>query len=100
MEAATFFTISHGKTPEEAFTKAKEKAESTYGDDGGTGTIAEKKCFKVIPLPKGEDPEFYAERLIEKDDPRIGDIWGPAGCIAFSKNVEPNAYLFFGWAPE
>ena len=100
MGATTFYTIAHGKTPEEAFTKAREEAESSYGSHGYTGTIADKSSFKVIPLPKGEDPEVYAESLIEKGDRRIDDIWGPAGCIAFPKKVLVNAYLFFGWADD
>ncbi len=100
MGATTFYTIAHGKTPEEAFTKAREDAERIHGHDGYTGTIVEKSSFKVIPLPKGENPELYAELLIEIDDPRIDDVSGPAGCIAFSKKVTPNAYLFFGWAAE
>jgi hypothetical protein len=100
MRATAFYTIAHGKTPEEAFTKAKEKAETEYEEGEYTGTIAEKTCFKVITLPKGENPELYAKTLIEKDDPRIDDVSKPAGCIALSKKADANAYLFFGWAAE
>ena len=34
--------------------------------------------------------------LIEDNDPRIDDKWGPAGCIEVTK----GEYLFFGWASE
>lgn len=36
----------------------------------------------------------YATKLIDENDPRIDDKWGPAGCI----KAERNKYVFFGWA--
>ncbi len=40
------------------------------------------------------EAQKYAEFLINEDDSRIADKWGPAGCISLDK----NEYLFFGWA--
>lgn len=53
MGATAFYTVAHGKTPEEAFTKAREEVASIYGHDGRTETTAKKTNFKVvIILPK------------------------------------------------
>jgi hypothetical protein len=38
----------------------------------------------------------YARELMNNDDPRIEDKWGPAGCVALGG----NRWYFFGWAPE
>jgi len=48
----------------------------------------------MIDLPKGKDPEKYADELIDADDSRIIDKWGPAGCFYLGK----KEYFFFGWA--
>jgi hypothetical protein len=42
----------------------------------------------------GQDPKAFVEHLLEDDDPRVADKWGPAGCI----KVAEGEYLFFGWA--
>lgn len=94
MGACTFFVTQSGKTAEQAFQLAVEQARYEYGHGGYTGTIAEKSKFKVIPCPKDKDPMEYADELLENNDPRVDDKWGPAGCV----QVEENRYLFFGWA--
>ena len=94
MGAHEFMTEANGKTAEEAFRTAVNQAEWEYGHAGYTGTIAEKMQFVMIPLPAGEDPYDYADKLIRDGDDRIDDKWGPAGCIALSN----DAFLFFGWA--
>lgn len=94
MGAENFTNIAEGKTPEAAFLTAKEEAFYDHGHSGYTGTIAEKDEFVMIDLPAGEDPHKYADSLIENDDPRIDDKWGPAGCISLGD----GKYLFFGWA--
>ena len=48
MGACTFITRSKGKNPEEAFQKAVRAAEEKFGDEGFTGSIAEKKDFILI----------------------------------------------------
>mgnify|MGYP001585615403 CR=1 FL=1 len=94
MGAQTFHIQVKGKTAQEAFQSAVEKARWDYGHAGYTGTIAEKSEFTMIPLPDDKNADSYAEELIREDDARIGDKWGPAGCIQSG----PESFVFFGWA--
>jgi hypothetical protein len=94
MGASTFTTISRGQSAREAFDAAREEARHAYGHGGYTGTIAEKRSFVVIQIAEGADPREHANALLDDDDRRIADKWGPAGCIALGG----GEYLFFGWA--
>jgi hypothetical protein len=97
--SSVFIHVAKGKSAQAAFDAAVEQTTYDHGHAGYTGTIAEKDNFIEIPLPTGrKDPEARAKalanKLIEKNDPRIEDTWGPAGCI----KIGPGKYLFFGWA--
>lgn len=103
MGAQPFVIDSEGETPNEAFWNAVEQAWHDYGYAGYTGTVAEKNDFIIInPETDGEntddwsqnDYETYAWWMVEQDDPRIADKWGPAGCICYGE----GEYIFFGWA--
>ena len=94
MGANTFETAARGQTAPAAFEAAREQAFSDHGHAGYTGTLAEKHDFTVIPVPEGQDPREFARSLIDADDVRVSDKWGPAGCIKLS----PEDWLFFGWA--
>jgi hypothetical protein len=94
MGAESFINTAAGKTAQEAFDAITHQARYNYGHAGYTGTIAEKHEFVMIDVPEGLDPVLYAQQLIEDDDGRIDDKWGPAGCI----DVGGGTYLFFGWA--
>jgi len=94
MGASDFMVRSNGSTAREAFQAAVEDAEYEYGHGGYSGTIAEKDSFKEIPVPKDVDPVEFANSLMDDDDDRINDKWGPAGCV----KIEDGKYLFFGWA--
>ena len=95
MGADTFFNHAKGKTANEAFKNAVQDAAHEYGHGGYTGTIAEKQSFVMIELPNDtKDAIAYANELIDNNDQRIDDKWGPAGCI----KVKDGEYLFFGWA--
>jgi hypothetical protein len=96
MGACTFTEYAQGRTAQEAFNKATEKARYEYGHRGYTGTIAEKDDFVMIDLPDGIKPESYANVLLDECDPRVDDKWGPAGCF----DLGDGEYLFFGWASE
>lgn len=101
MGAAVFENVVSAKNAKEAFYNAVEDACYEYGRNGYTGTIAEKENFVMIKCPEGEDPFEYSYHLIEKEDPRIDDKWGPAGCIELPGNdTEQKRFLFFGWASE
>lgn len=94
MGANSFETRARGKTAQDAFRTAVEQARYDHGHAGYTGTIAEKHSFAMIPVPPGEDAQTIARRLIDDDDRRVCDKWGPAGCV----RLGPEEWLFFGWA--
>jgi hypothetical protein len=94
MGASTFICKAQGATPAKAFMAAVESASHRYGNDGYTGSIAEKNSFVMIRVPHGKSAEDYAEELIDDRDPLIDDKWGPAGCI----DLGHEQFLFFGWA--
>ena len=104
MGATEFMVSSEGATAKEAFDAAVEKAQYDHGHAGYTGTIAEKNEFHEIPFkpvavdgptsPLQDQAEKFAWRLLEGDDGRCNDKWGPAGCVKIAK----GHYLFFGWA--
>lgn len=94
MGSEVFYHTAAGKNAKEAFNNAKEEASYQHGHGGYTGTIAEKLEYVMIECPEGVHPAEYADKLIEEDDSRIDDKWGPAGCI----KIKDGYYLFFGWA--
>ena len=99
MGATTFVTTSKGSTVQDAFNNAREEASNWAGDEGYTGTIAEKRSFVMIPFnldQRNQTPIDYAYFLLDEGDYRIDDKWGPAGCI----DLKDGSYLFFGWASE
>lgn len=111
MGATTFGTVGRGKTAKEAFGSAVGNAQYEHGQAGYTGTIAEKTEFTMIEVPQEfidertkEDPRRtkdsilrqYAHMMIDMEDDRVADKWGPAGCI----KLEGDRWFFFGWANE
>ena len=113
MGGESFITASWGKTTEEAFKSAVERAEYDHGHAGYTGTIAEKDSFLMVKLPEHKDPIDFANELI-KGNNEVSDKWGPCGCIeipnSLYKRIEEQCYIihsqspndklfiFFGWA--
>ena len=96
MGATTFTATASGRNAREAFQAARAEAQRAFGDEGYTGSIAEKDSFVMIPLPAGADPLREANKLIEAMDRRIADKWGPAGCF----DLGNGQFYFFGWASE
>lgn len=102
MGAEEFQTTSNHRWSHRAFREAVESAQYNYGHAGYTGTIAEKDSFVVIqfdPIALN-DAQALADKLLEDNDPRIDDKWGPAGAIPFFQNKPGviEGWLFFGWA--
>ena len=98
MGATTFSTQASGKTASEAFSNAVSSAAYEYGHGGYTGSIAEKHSFVLIGTePDAASAYKKARLLLDSDDARINDKWGPAGAIRIAGTDE---YVFFGWAPE
>lgn len=89
------------KTAEEAFQVATNNAKYDDGNDGYTGTIAEKNSYIMVGKTKtANEAKRMAKNIINNGDPRIDDIddkYGPAGCIEFD---EPPGWIFFDMASE
>ena len=98
MGACDFYKLVSGKTAQEAFNKAVTDAQYDSGHGGYTGTIAEKSTFVMISNPVCSTKEAayeLAQKLINEDDRRVSDKWGPAGCIPIAGT---DKFVFFGWA--
>lgn len=96
MGATDFYAYGTGKTAREAFRAAQDEALHEYGHNGYTGTIAEKSEYVSVQVPEGKDPMQHAQDLVDADDRRTCDKYGPCGCI----KVGEGRYLFFGFARE
>lgn len=94
MGAEQFTQMGEGATAQEAFKRVYDEACYEYGHRGYSGTMAEKGSFVEIDLPEGKSANDYAWELMDADDERIDDKWGPAGCL----KIKDGEYLFFGWA--
>ena len=91
MGASNFAQYQPTPDPTAAFREAIDRASWEHGNGGYTGTIAEKRSFVVIdPTPRSlSDAEERARDLINANDPRIDDKWGPAGAIAVTDDATP-----------
>lgn len=89
-----FATFAQGSSAQEAFNNARAEAKQMYGDDGYTGSIAEKDSFEMAsrtPMTEEEAKEFiWGGNGFGKFD----DKWGPAGCI----ELDTGGFVFFGIA--
>jgi hypothetical protein len=94
MGAETFFVRAKGASAQSAFADVVREACYEHGNRGYTGTIAEKDCFTLIPVPAGVAPRDFAHKLLDEQDERIDDKWGPAGCV----KVAEGEWIFFGVA--
>jgi hypothetical protein len=104
--ADTFQTYSDGADVHTAFRTAVDEAGWEYGRRGYTGTIAEKSRYVIITSQamSRDDAVRLARDLIDRDDARVADKWGPAGAnpVRQASNPagrnDPDGWLFFGWA--
>jgi len=108
MGAAWFTTYTVGHNPTVNFREAVADARYEHGGGGFTGTIAEKSTYVVItgrPVSPAEAGEIAAE-LVDAEDERVVDSWGPAGAIPVKqpggdpRADVPDGWLFVGWAKE
>ena len=91
MGAARFEVFVKGTSAREAFDEAVRRAQYEHGHGGYTGTIAEKRSYKLL----GNAATLKEARaLADEKESLVDDKWGPAGCIA----VGSEGFLFFGWA--
>lgn len=98
MGAAEFVTEASGKTMQEAWDTAKEKALYDHGHAGYSGTIAEKPGFiDCGPVPDGDYWDLFEnEDLPVRTREAIENKWDE--CAGFT--VKEDKYVFVGWASE
>jgi hypothetical protein len=94
MNLRPFIQLVTGESPARAFDAGTHAAKLAFGNGGFTGSLADKGDFVVIRCPKHQDPRAYAESLLESNDPRIADMWSPAGMI----EQGPRAWWAFGFS--
>jgi len=94
MGATTFVSKRHAPTAQEAFDGLVADALAALGDEGYTGSIAEKSSFRTIEC-KPENIKAMIRELLDDDNHWVSDKWGPAGHI-----IEDGTHIFFGWASE
>jgi len=99
MGAAEFIVFSNNPDPDQAFMEARSSAQWESGHGGYTGTIAEKDNYIVIQRTPLEyvDAVAAAQHLLNIDDERIADKWGPAGSLRV-KDEKRDGWVFVGWA--
>lgn len=101
MGATTFSHYSVGTTVQEAFSAAHDAATHEYGHGGYSGTISEKTSYNVIsntPLLMIE-AEVLCDKLLDANDPRVCDKWGPAGAIPVVKDTREVGVGGFTYTP-
>lgn len=78
-----------GKSPEEIFKIIRANAVKKYGDEGYTGTIAEKDSVKRVPTVKDYNIYFKTSSHFSNDK------YSPCAVME-----DGDSYVFFGMAAE
>ncbi|GAA1622969.1 hypothetical protein [Actinoplanes couchii] len=83
MGATTFTNYHDGADADTAFNAACRDARYEYGHGGYTGTLAEKYSYVIVTqtLMTYDEACDHANHLLDTNDHRIDDKWGPAGAI-------------------
>ena len=116
MGATNFETSAIGKTAQEAFNAAVREARYLHGNQGYTGTIAEKNSFVEIGVPSGLTYEEFVGAILDDQEKWAtnsrymncrgsikyarrmwDDKYGPALCIARNEGGT-TVYRFLGMA--
>ena len=122
-----FTTQATGIIAADAFSEAVSRAQYECGHGGYTGTIAEKREFRLFHVPEGmsldefidltQSPESMRSRVVPLSDKVqayikdcakvVNDKWGPCGCVQLpsgesikttDEKMPKNTYVFYGWA--
>lgn len=94
MGACDFYAKAKGKTAKDAFNQAVSDAQYEHGHGGYTGTIAEKRSFKMVTLPAGKTLDAFVEECMDNHTHFCRDKWGDAACVALGN----DEFYFFGMA--
>lgn len=108
MPAETFILFARGKGAASTFNNALKQALYEHGHRGYTGSLAEKDSFVEIKIAKDFLPdekdvmkraEAWAKKLLDEQDERIDDKWGPAGIsLVEALPHEDKLFIIYGWA--
>ena len=101
MGSTTFIQSATGPTAAEAFRSAQEEAGYESGH-GYSGTIVEKPGF-VTASPEvlwDDQAVDLAWVLLDADDPRFADKWGPAGALAYCDTNRTETVVVSAPAPS
>lgn len=90
--ATDFGTFAKGSSAKDAFSKACREAIEMYGNQGYTGSIAEKDSFEMATNEVVSPDDIPS--IVDQVFSRFEDKWGPAGCI----ELTTGEYFFFGVA--
>ena len=103
MGSCDFTTTSTGKTAQEAYNKAVDRASDEYGSDPYNGTISTTRGFTMVPC-SGKDIAAI-HKWIDQQLERTAK-WGKCHCTEIPPlNGEKipegqKLFLFAGWAAE
>ncbi len=101
MGAKEFRNSQSAATAEEAFRLLVEEAKYNHGHAGYTGTIAEKRSFRMERPRCDETPRECVTRCAKDVDHWSHDKWGPAACVDAGPDPQRpgfRIFYFFGWA--
>lgn len=106
MGADNFTNRGKGTSAAEVFDIITRSARYEHGHGGYTGTIAEKRDFKELTVPKDLTPREFIDRIEAWNDTnethpdvlrakrQYEDKWGPALCV----KIAEGEWVFFGLA--
>jgi hypothetical protein len=101
MGANIFRNTQSGTTADEAFRLLVAQAKYDHGHAGYTGTIAEKRSFRMERPRHNETPRECVTRCMDDENHWSGDKWGPAACVDGGpdpQNPGLRIFYFFGRA--
>jgi len=76
-----FMAIGFGATALDAFMHAQRHAKAQADDQEEVKGILKKQTFRVIPRPASQEAVACAQNLLDRDEPRVDQRFGPATCI-------------------
>lgn len=94
MGSCDFQNTAKGTSAAAAFASVVSRARRANGDDGYTGTIAEKGDFVMYTVPPGQSVQAFIDACMADDHHPCQNKWGPAACV----QKGPDEWIFFGYA--
>jgi len=92
MKRVLFLTSECGNDANEAFCRAVNLAQSNHGCKSNTGTIADKKEFKMVKREDKSNPFDWARQHLELDT--VKTVNDTVSCI----DAGEGEFIFFGYA--